>query len=285
MTSITYDQLKELLPGARSYTGYTAGHCPFHDDRKPSLLLFEDGFFRCLGCGVTGNYEKLYRKLKGYDASKVVSAGVEFTAPRLPTDLREQEELIEVAHESLTKFEQLRWYLENRGVADRIERCRLGWYKGWYTIPIYSRYGEYRGMMARAGSEIQKASGLRFIQPHGQKSMMYCPDWQLMESSRAIAFVFGLFDALAISDMRFAVATANNGKDSFDPKWLEPFRKPIIFIPDKGEEATAMEHAGKLGWRAKVLHLEYPEGIKDPAGFLETGRRTQLFNQIAGALS
>jgi hypothetical protein len=281
---VTYEQLRDMLPGARSYTGYVSGLCPFHEDTHPSLLLFEDGFFKCLGCGVVGNYEKLYRKLRGHDASRVVAVEEQFSAPPLPTDLQEQEELVERAHYALTNFEQLRWYLENRGVAGRIETCNLGWYKGWYVIPIYSRYNEYKGMVLRAGTEIQKVSGMRFVQPHGQKAMMYCPDWRLMETAKAIGFVFGLFDALALSDLRFAVATSIGGKDSFDPLWLEPFRKPIVVIPDRGEEDTAMKVAGRLGWRASVLKIPYPPEIKDPAGYLEINQRQALISAVGGAL-
>lgn len=285
MKTITYDVLRELLPSARSYSNYVSGICPFHDDSKPSLMLYQDGWFRCLACGVVGNYEKLYRKLRGYDSSKVISVVESFSAPSLPVDLREQETLIERSHYSITKFEQLRWYLENRGVAGRIEPCRLGYYNGWYTVPFYSHYGVYLGMVARAGTEIQRVSGLRFIQPKGQKPMMYCPDWRLTETANTIAVVFGIFDALAVSDLRFAVVTPIMGKDSFDPTWLDFWRKKIVIIPDAGEESTAIELAGKLGWRGSVLKLPYPEGIKDPAGYLEIDKRGLLASQLGGPLS
>jgi len=29
--------------------------CPFHDDRNPSLHVYEDGGFKCFGCGVAGD--------------------------------------------------------------------------------------------------------------------------------------------------------------------------------------------------------------------------------------
>lgn len=285
MSSITLDQIREILPGARSYSHYVAGLCPFHEDNKPSLMVYEDNFFRCLGCGVVGNYEQLWRKLNGRGASKIIRAEEKFSAPYLPTDLREQEELVETAHESLMKFEQLQWYLENRGVMGRAEPCRLGYFKGWYTIPIYSHYGEYRGMVARAGGVVQKATGFRFIQPHGQHSMMYCPDWNLMEDARTIAVVFGMFDALAISDLRYAVVTPIAGQASFNPEWLNGFRKPVVIIPDAREETEAIKLAGELGWRGKILRLNYPEGVHDPAGFFEVGQRENLNRQIGGALS
>lgn len=285
MSKVTFDIIRDLLPGARSYADYVSGLCPFHDDKQPSLLVYKDGYFSCLGCGVFGNYEKLYRKLKGIDATRVISTEKVFTSPYLPTDLREQEELVEQSHEALMKFSQLAWYIENRGVGNRIEPNRLGYYKGWYTIPIYSRYGAYQGVVLRAGSEIQKVSGMRFVQPKGQKPMMYCPDWRLLETCKTIAVVFGMFDALALADLRFAVVTPIGGQLHFNPLWLEPFRKSVVIIPDKGEEVSATKLAGRLGWRSKVLKLNYPSNAKDPAGYLETGQRDLLHSQIGGLLS
>ncbi len=29
--------------------------CPFHNERTPSFFLFEDGGYKCFGCGVHGN--------------------------------------------------------------------------------------------------------------------------------------------------------------------------------------------------------------------------------------
>jgi len=280
--AITLDIIRDILPQAKSYSGYISGICPFHNDSKPSLMVYPDGFFRCLGCGTVGSFEKLYRALTGRNASRVIPVVEDFKPPRLPTDLTEQEDLVEKAHYSLTRFEQLRWYLENRGVDGRIEACRLGWYRGWYVIPIYSKTGEYQGMMLRAGASIQKATGMRFVQPFGQKPMMYCPDWSLLESAKSIAIVFGMFDALALSELRIPVVTSIGGQDSFNPLWLESYRKRAIVLPDKDEEKAGMKLSGRLGWRGAMLKLTYPPEIKDPAGFLELGKQQLLMSQIGG---
>jgi len=84
--AITLDTLRDILPQAKSYTNYISGICPFHEDSKPSLLVYDDGWFRCLGCGVVGNYDKLYRALTGRNYSRVVKVEEEFSSPRLPTD-------------------------------------------------------------------------------------------------------------------------------------------------------------------------------------------------------
>lgn len=284
MSKVTLGQLKDKLARVQSYDNYIAAVCPFHEDSKPSLLVWKDGWFKCQACGVTGNWDKLYRKLSGWDASKVILEATIFRGPKLPTNLKDLEIVMDEAHEALIKFDQFSWYLENRGVAGRIEPCRLGWWDGWYTIPIYGPHHELQGAMLRANTAIQQATGNRFTHPEGQKNMMYCPDWYLYEKSRAVAVVYGMFDALAVSDLRFAVVTPTSGKDSFKAEWLDACRKRIVIFPDEGEYSAAMELAAKLGWRASVYKMDYPEDVKDPCGFLETGKRDQLATILGSAL-
>jgi len=284
MSKITFGQLKDMLERVQSYGTYLAAVCPFHEDSKPSLLVWADGFFRCQACGVSGNFDRLYRKLLGWDASKVLKESTSFKGPKLPTELDELEAVLSEAHEALLKFDQFTWYLKNRGVEGRIEPCRLGWWEGWYTIPIYDSHHALQGAMLRANSTIQEATGQRFIHPEGQKNMMYCPDWYLYSKAKSVGVVFGMFDALAVSDLRFPVVTSTSGKDSFKAEWLEDCRKRIVIFPDEGEYDSAMKLAGKLGWRAEVYKIDYPDGVKDPAGFLETDRRNDLFNILGSTL-
>jgi DNA primase len=61
----------EKLPGPRRASGDNVYiSCPFHDETKPSLGIFLGeglnlpiGTFNCLGCGVSGNWNKLAAKL------------------------------------------------------------------------------------------------------------------------------------------------------------------------------------------------------------------------------
>jgi len=284
MSKITFGELRDRLDRVQTYDNYMAAICPFHEDSKPSLLVFKDGWFRCLACGASGSFDKLYRKLVGWDASQQVREATSFSDPNLPSDLSELEIVISEAHEALLKFDQFRWYLKNRGVDGRIEICRLGWWNGWYTIPIFNPHMELQGAVLRANATIQQATGQRFAQPHGQKGMMYNPSWNTYNNRKTLAIVFGMFDALAVSDLGYAVVTSTSGKDSFHAEWLDEWRKKIVIFPDEGEYDTAMKLANKLGWRAEVAKIDYPDGVKDPCGFLETDRRSQLNILLASNL-
>lgn len=281
MNTLTLDTFMELIQHARRYDGYIAGLCPFHDDRKPSLMVYEDDYFKCLGCGREGRHVTLYDALRSPTRAKILRPGrTRWRSPRLPTDLGEISDLVWRAHQRLVEKPSTQWYLEKRGVEGRIEPCALGWIDGWYTIPIFSSRHQVRGVILRAGEHVEKVTDERFVQPEGQRAMLYVPDWHILEGAKALAIVFGMFDALALSDIRIPVCTTTGGKSEFRPEWLDFWRGPIVIIPDEGEFSDASRLAGELGWRAKILRLPYPDDIKDPCGYLETGRRGELMRLL-----
>lgn len=43
------------------------GQCPFHEDKTPSFYVFDDGHFKCFGCGEHGDVIDFVQKLNRYD--------------------------------------------------------------------------------------------------------------------------------------------------------------------------------------------------------------------------
>src|SRR3990167_9371937 len=203
------------------HKGYLLLKCPFHDDRQPSLLVFPDGWFRCKGaeCGRTGRLEILYDALVAPGAAPNGRAEhAKGHPPRLPPteDTEAITRLVWDAHDVLMRNESFRWYLEMRGVADRVETAALGWHDGWITVPILTNDRLVRGVVLRATKMTQKMTGLRFAQPTGQRPMPYYPDWALVNKGGGALFVvFGMFDALALSSLRFPVVTTTGGSQTF----------------------------------------------------------------------
>ena len=49
-------------------------HCPFHDERTPSLKLYDgDGGFSCYGCGAAGDQIDFLQRLHGVDFNGALS--------------------------------------------------------------------------------------------------------------------------------------------------------------------------------------------------------------------
>jgi len=279
---ITLDDIADKAQGARRYDKYLAIICPFHEDNKPSMMVYEDGWYNCLACGAKGRLSSLYDVLAKGGQRRYHVENRYPSLPHLPEGEEERADLFWSAHYLLTQNAGLEWYLRMRGVEGRIEVCKLGWYDGWYTVPVTNREGNIKGGVLRAGSATEKATGYRYYIPAGQPTLMYCPNWNMLERRKTLAVVYGIFDALVLSDLGYAVVTTSGGKHTFDPEWLDFWRKPILVIPDKGEEDTAKMLVSKLDWRGKVHYMKYKDGLKDPADYVKetVGCREDLVKEL-----
>jgi hypothetical protein len=198
--------------------------------------------------------------------------------------LYELEAVCAEAHSFLLSYpDPLQDYLRRRGVANRIIPQQLGYQDGWYSIPCYDPNRKLEGVVMRASPHVQETTGARFNIPKGQPALLYVPDWKQSLLADYFCVVFGMFDALALCELGIPVGTSTSGKDSTNANMLEWCRKPIIIIPDKGEEQTAIKLVTKLGWRGKVLFLGYPDELKDPADYVEHGRGQELLRMIEEA--
>jgi len=276
---IEYLDVLEKLSGVHEYADYAAALCPAHSDTSPSMLVFKDGHFRCLACGFSGSYRKLLDKLEGWIAPPIVERKADHF--RLPTDLDELEVVVDEAHDFLlTHRDPLANYLFKRGVGNRIVPQNLGYWQGWYSIPAYDKEKRFLGVVLRAGEHIQNETGARFHIPFGQPTLLYVPSWKDVMDAEFLVVVFGMVDALALCEIGLPVCTATSGKDSMRAEMLDEFRKPILIIPDKGEDETAYKLLKGLGWRGTVIVLDYPSGCKDPADLVQDGFKEMIFDAI-----
>jgi hypothetical protein len=283
---LTLDDLIPLLNYVKRYEGYVAALCPFHEDNNPSLLVFEKdpgaqhGWYQCLGCEARGTHEHLLSVLEGAPIRIAPREQTSWGLPRLPEDQDGWEELAYASHDMLMQRTHLAWYWEMRGVTDRIEPRMLGWYQGWYTVPVFDETGKFSRLILRAGEHIQKRTGARYYTSPG-KPVINVPDWRRLKQAEAIAVVFGTIDNLALDSLGYPVCTSTSGKGQFKAEWLADIRPFVYIIPDKGEESTALTLANKIGGRARIVTLNYPDNCKDPADYLKNGKRVELQKELA----
>jgi len=123
--------------------------CPFHQERTPSMHLYDDGHYHCFGCGAHGDAITLIREKEHLDFTDAVEmlarrTGIELTFEKGGANhlaRNERDQLLE-AFEMATRFyEQVLWdttegtearaYLVGRGLSEAvIKRFRLGWAAG-----------------------------------------------------------------------------------------------------------------------------------------------------------
>ena len=130
------------LPNAHRYENYVAAQCPFHDDRKNSLMVYPD-WFRCLACDESGPLSKLWTKAKLSTFVPVQTRKAEYYPH---TSGRSAFEIARSGYTFLMDNPSYKKYLKERGLEEGIKRFVLGYYEGWYTIPIVARYVEGGGL-------------------------------------------------------------------------------------------------------------------------------------------
>jgi hypothetical protein len=270
-----YEELPRHLDNVRSHGRYFSAHCPYHDDRSNSLLVYPDGFI-CLaaGCRERGSLEKLNRLVRGNQGSVAHNKPSGFNWRDLPLAA-----LVERAHDLLTSYPEQQTYLAERGVANRILPNQLGWWKGWYTLPIRGQNGTLDGLVLRAGPARQADSGERFLCPPGQHPLLFVPDWPKFRAARKVFVAFGLFDALTLAALDLPVCAPTVVR--ILPELFEPIRKKLVLLPDKGEQEIARALAMRLGWRGSVGLLDYPHNCKDVNDYVSNGKTKLLTKQLA----
>lgn len=273
------DLLFERLPGAHRYEKYVSCICPFHQDSKPSCLVYPDGF-HCTACGKRGPVAFLLRQL----GLRPTNGGMD--EPDYLPDVwgKDPAWLVDTAHRYLVDHEDYQEYIKHRGLSLAIQRYHLGYYDGWFVIPTYNSSQILQSVLFRAGKWVQSVSGRRFYQLSGQKPAAYFPDWKLVRRAekhgQPLFITFGLFDAITLCLLGYAACTPTTGKDSFKPEWADFFPGRIVILPDLGEERSANRLASHLDWRVGVHYLNYPMDCKDPNDFLIHNKVDELRRQL-----
>lgn len=253
------DELFEYLDGARRYETYIASLCPFHEDHRPSLMVYED-FYRCLACDAHGTTKSLLDKIKGNPPKpRLTSWHNPFTGW-----LREQSlnRLMTSAWRFLKDNPHYGKYLEKRSIPRELQNdLGIGWRDGWFTFPIINEGNSLCGAVARCGEGMDLPA--KYVNPAGQSpDLLYVPQWDIIRKNFEIYLTFGIIDAISLVSYNLPGLSTTTGK-RLNPEALETFRKRIIFLPDRGEEAEALKIASKLGWRGVCPKLRWPDNAKD----------------------
>ena len=276
--NVSLETVAGKLSNVHFHGRYVSACCPFHQDKSPSLLVYPDGF-NCKSCHKKGSLKTLDARLSGNNRYMSDAKAPPFRWQVITDDVAG---FAYNAHESVKNFPHLKYYFEKRGVDGLIDKCLLGWWEGWFTLPILDKRCNPTGIILRAGKSVEDSTGQRYSMPPGQK-LLYVPDWGLVNKSDKVFMPFGMFDALILNTLGLASVTWTLGKDgSIDEliDQLQAIRKPIYLIPDKDEYPEAKSIASSLGWRGHVVKLKYPDGIKDPNGFAQQGKLDELKDQI-----
>jgi DNA primase len=284
---VNADDLVHLLSGVVEYDTYYMALCVWHDDNNPSMLLSKDGGFVCLACGENGTNEHLHKKIRGGHFAGVDSPEDQYLGlkPNPPYNVEKLHAYILECEQSLHESRHLQEFWRARGLFDQARTFKLGVSLGaWGTIPMYDQVHDKPIRVSyRAFHPDLIANGVRYWNSPGPP-ILYSPSWELVRAQSKVAVCYGLIDALAVSALGYGSVTPSSGKDSLKPEWLRDLgAKEYYFIPDEGEEATAIKHITKLGPRASMIQLPYVEhDTSDPADYFSDGKVDKLREYLKG---
>ena len=258
--------------------------CPFHDDRNPSCLVYSTYYIcKAASCARRGTLGTLKKQLDGWQASGAnhPQATIKW-ADVLGLNGRPTDQFVAQAFAASENPGVRLWY-ERRGLGDMINKCQLGWWRGWFVTPVLDEMGTCLRVILRAGPTLEGQSNRYVVSPG--PSCLFVPDWGLLHTRpHYMFFPFGCYDALTICKLRHPCATGAGPCTDFPIDLLNEHRRIIFIVPDgepKEEKDKANRMAKELGWRGRVTLLDYPKNVKDPNGFLQMGRERDLVNQLA----
>lgn len=260
MTDIL-DDIYEKLEDAQRYSDYIAAICIFHQDSRPSLMIYPDRY-KCLSCGANGKTEQLLKRLEGNFKPKLDKP--DFSNPFTKwLKTKPLGQVLKVAYLTLKDNPSMGSYLVSRGVPGAIQRqLGLGYRDDWFTFPIRDEEKCIVGAVARKNETNQHPA--KYIIPSKQNpNLLYVPDWGKIQEANVIFLTFGILDAISIYNFGYPAMSTTTGK-RIDPNVLEKFRKRIVIFPDRGEEFEALDISSELGWRGKVFKCNWTKDAKDP---------------------
>jgi len=265
------DLVVEKLDKAKRYGTYVVAMCPYHDGYRPNLFVYED-YFICKSCGKQGTPTTLERKL-GILPERVKIYGQQKES-RNPFTRWIAEWGLSRTIEVAKRNNRGSVYLLRRGIELSIQQdLSIGKIEGFLTFPLYNRWRELVGAVARVGEN--NTSSAKYWIPKGQDpKFLYVPSWERIKSSSRVYCTFGIIDAISLYIMGLASCSTTTGQ-SVSPEAFKDIRKEIIFVPDELEMVSAYKIANNLGLNAGVKILSYPPGTKDISDWF-THNKTDL---------
>lgn len=265
------------LEKARQVSGgdYWRACCPFHDDKKPSLLIFKE-YYRCQSesCGEWGSvvdwFSHLNPGLEWWDLLKLISddcgsGTVSLPAKRIKIEVPQEEPLPEPMNPKVLNdydigsFDHIldwvrdKWFLSKQTVLK--ERIGYNNDQKAIVIPIWGFNGELITLRFRnhANPKMGKYWGIA-----GRNDVYgYGREW-IRNASEAIIVMGEMTACFLHHEWGFATFSWTNGCKSFKP-YLKPLLAHLrggIIVPDVGEDNSAAMVANMLGGGWKVALLE-----------------------------
>lgn len=289
--TIDVDALKAshpLQPTIENLTGERVTHhkirCPFHADDSPSLHVYEDGGWKCFGCGLHGDvisFVGYFRYGTQYDPAIhfidiVDSLGALDIKPLppQPTKPKPPKPKLNIDLEAIIRWSDTmpakrRAYWHSRGLTDQtISEFMLGFDGQRYTIPGLYRLIPFC-VKRRKADDIDDNNEAKYTSLYGSSVGIFNSDTLL--DAHSVVICEGEIDAMLLHQSGIRAVSSTGGAGSWKPEWAKFFthieRVFVLYDNDKPGREGAKKIQASIR-RAKVLTL--PEGVKDVGELFQT---------------
>lgn len=261
-----HGRLAESLEKVKWHGHYFSCLCVFHDNTNtPAMMVYPDRYY-CKSCHASGTLTYLEKKLHGVNITKgKVHIDSPRILPRWSNWMRKYENIANLAadaHANLLRFKNNRHFFRKRHIEEYIDVGMFGCLDGWLIFPVFDKNKEIIDLVARATPGKGDTKYVVYPVAESNSRSLYVPDWDLVLKSDEIYAVYGIIDSWALYSLKLPVITGITGK-SLSSENIKPLNKLTNIIPDQYEEAEAYKLAYELGWRSRVLRINWPSGTKD----------------------
>jgi DNA primase len=251
--------------------------CPFHDDGSPSLHVYEDGGWKCFGCGLGGDVFSFVGYLRHglqYDSSahfieiagslgslEITPQPARIAKPKPPKpQMNIGLDAVVGWHESMPASRRAYWH--SRGLTDQtISEFMLGFDGQRYTIPSLYRLQPF-GVKRRKAADIDDGNEAKYTSIYGSRVGIFNSDTLL--SADTVIICEGEIDTMLLHQNNIRAVSSTGGAGSWRDKWAQHFthiqRVFVLYDNDEAGRKGARTIQASIR-RAQVLTL--PEGVGD----------------------
>ena len=279
--------LKVLVEEDFGLTGY--GNWFRARDHNSLVVDYRSGVFFWNSKEIIGkpkDYLMAVRKMSETDAIEYLKMyGGDAEVKTIYVEEREEDEpviyqkLVDILWKN-GRTERKYWY--DRLITDAtIDRFKLGYYEGWYTVPFF--YEDQMVNIQKRRDEPEKRIKAWY---RGVKPVLFNKD--IMNITSKVVMTEGLVDAILLNQYGIPAISKVGGSSTWNDNWLKFFdsqkRIYLVFDNDEAGRKGAIRFANKLGeYRCRVYTFEdYPEKYDVIDFFKDEGTieefREQIFN-------
>ena len=251
--------------------------CPFHDDGSPSLHVYDDGGWKCFGCGLGGDVFSFVGYLRHglqYDSSahfieiasslgdlEITPQPARIAKPKPPkATLNIGLDAVVGWHDNMPASRRAYWH--SRGLTDQtISEFMLGFDGQRYTIPAMWRYLPF-GVKRRKAADIDDGIDAKYTSIYGSRVGIFNSDTLL--GAEYVVICEGEIDAMLLHQSGIRAVSSTGGAGSWRDKWAQHFthiqRVFVLYDNDEAGRKGARTIQASIR-RAQVLTL--PDGVGD----------------------